>query len=217
MAVMNESAVTGPTPGMVIKRRHGSLRATIVTTRSCSWRYYRHSPARDSSMASISSADSGSSATACSNAPRPTFAQADAKRLPRMMDGRSPGRGTCLSSCSGGSREAPFGNSSAFLMWAWRDSPARVKWRCRAHRLCRSRSAAPTSGCTDAPSPGRSPASAPDAARATTIPPPSGQQGGAVQDRPRNLLPQAGLALCGHTGLFQPTLRSCPRVRQSNP
>lgn len=24
-------------------------------------------------------------------------------------------------------------------------------------------------------------------------------------------------ALCGHTGLFQPTLRSCPRARQSNP
>jgi hypothetical protein len=33
IAVMNDSAVTGPTPEIAMKRRHSSLCATVLTTR----------------------------------------------------------------------------------------------------------------------------------------------------------------------------------------
>lgn len=132
MAVMNESVVTGPTPGIAMKRRLNSRRATILTTRSFSRQYSRHSASRADSMASISSAKSGSSATATrtawSKAPRPTAVRRSA-RWRRHERNLSDERTAVLRPGAGDGETSALAMASSALQRGWRVDETYVKVR----------------------------------------------------------------------------------------
>ena len=95
VAVIKLSAVTGPTPGICMKRRHSSWPATNLTTRSCSRQYSFHSALR----AAIASRK------AYAKPPRPV----PLRRMPnafRECRIAFSGRGICASNCAGASAAA---------------------------------------------------------------------------------------------------------------
>jgi hypothetical protein len=63
IAALKVSAATGPTPGMLQKRRHSSSRPTTCMSNVCSRLYSVHSAAQQRSMHAVVLPSSGSSAT----------------------------------------------------------------------------------------------------------------------------------------------------------